>query len=199
MKLTLIHKKTTLVELIEYFKPKLQFFVQHNFVARCLDGKSSSSKIAWGPFHQTTLYLSLTLHRTIPLRFTTKCKVCTSFHIRLVFLCIFVCNMHNPDANPYGEETWLLMEYHFYITEDKHHDTEMVQYCFNLHWNYLMLQNSPKTPLCVEWQPDGCATQFKSSKLNHSILFLNTLQWRMVVKCYGPFLEVHMAKAPMMG
>jgi hypothetical protein len=36
-KLTLVHKKTNSEEFIEYFKPKLQNFVKHNFVSRWQD------------------------------------------------------------------------------------------------------------------------------------------------------------------
>ena len=33
-KLALMYKSNTLVEFIKYLKPKLEFFVKHNFVAR---------------------------------------------------------------------------------------------------------------------------------------------------------------------
>jgi hypothetical protein len=33
-KLTLVYKKTSSVEFVDYLKPKLQNFVRHNFVSR---------------------------------------------------------------------------------------------------------------------------------------------------------------------
>jgi hypothetical protein len=32
---------------------------------------------------------------------------------------------HNPDLDPYDENTWILNEYHFYISDDKQHDSAL--------------------------------------------------------------------------
>jgi hypothetical protein len=59
--------------------------------------------------------------------------------------------------------TFILIDYHFYISDDHRHDSEFVQHCFKLHWGYIFVHNFLPT-----WHyvcSNGCATQFKSSKL----------------------------------
>jgi len=121
-KLTLIHKLTSPTELIEYFKPKLQFFVQHNFVARWQDQKF---KNCLRSFPQDNIVSIVDFAKNYTFEIQNEVQ---SIHWFLYQISIFVhiCMRHNPNANPYDEDTWLLMEYHFYITEDKQHDTEMV-------------------------------------------------------------------------
>ncbi|KAH9311061.1 hypothetical protein KI387_026096, partial [Taxus chinensis] len=53
-------------------------------------------------------------------------------------------------------------EYHFYISDDKEHDTHFVQHCFGLFFQYLH-QRGIQIDHHFVWS-DGCASQFKSSR-----------------------------------
>ena len=53
-------------------------------------------------------------------------------------------------------------EYHFYISDDKEHDTHFVEHCFKTFFEYLKNKNI-KIEKHFVWS-DGCATQFKSAR-----------------------------------
>lgn len=52
------------------------------------------------------------------------------------------------------------MEYHFYISDDKKHDSYFVQHCLQLHWDSVL--EGGFTPRNHWIWSDGCAGQFKS-------------------------------------
>jgi hypothetical protein len=69
----------------------------------------------------------------------------------------------NPNWNSIDLASRILIEFHFYISDDKTHDNLFVQHCFSLHWNFLSVQGFP-SPLEHIVFNDGCATQFKCAK-----------------------------------
>ena len=157
-KLALVYKKTLPEDLIEYMKPKLQHFVTHNFVARwedkqfkaCIKGFGRDSVISVVDFAENY-------------KFEIQNEVQSMhWHSYQISILVHISFRHNPEADPYDEDTWILTEYHFYISDDTVHDSLFVQHCFGLHWDYLKAQNfSPK--MHYVWS-DGCAAQFKSAK-----------------------------------
>jgi len=46
--------------------------------------------------------------------------------------------MQNPNLDPNDESFWTIMTYHFYISDDKQHDSYFVQHCLMLHWDDLV-------------------------------------------------------------
>jgi hypothetical protein len=81
------------------------------------------------------------------------------YQIRIL---VHICYHHNLDFHPYGEETSILSEYHFYISNDRNHDSEVVQDCLKIHWQHMVDQrHAPKWHFV--WL-DGYAMQFKSTK-----------------------------------
>ena len=53
-------------------------------------------------------------------------------------------------------------EYHFYISDDKEHDTHFVEHFFQTFFEYLRNKNI-KIEKHFVWS-DGCTTQFKSAR-----------------------------------
>ena len=60
------------------------------------------------------------------------------------------------------EERAIKKEYHFYISDDKEHDTLFVQHCFTIFFENLR-SRGVKFENHFVWS-DGCAAQFKSSQ-----------------------------------
>jgi len=47
---------------------------------------------------------------------------------------------HNLAPNPYDENLRILIEYHFYILDNRKHNSKFVQYYFKLHLQYMVEQ-----------------------------------------------------------
>ena len=69
----------------------------------------------------------------------------------------------NPNWDSINLASRILIEYHFYISDDKTHDNLFVQHCFSLYWNFLSVQGFPLSFEHIIFS-DGCATQFKCAK-----------------------------------
>ena len=157
-RLTLVYKKTTSDEFIDYLKPKLDFFVKHNFVARWED-KQFRECLKSFPQDSVVSIVDFAENYTFEVQNEVQSMHWHSFQISIL---IHICFRHNPNATRYDEDSWILTEYHFYISDDPTHDTNMVQHCFKLHWQYMVERGyAPKRHFV--WS-DGCAQQFKSSK-----------------------------------
>lgn len=157
-KLNLVYKKTSSDVLIEYLKPKLQAFVAHNFVARWEDEHFKKSMKC---FPKDTIVSVVDFAENY--KFESQDEVQSqhwfSFQISILVQITF---RHNHDFDAYDEDSRIITEYHFYISDDKHHDSEFVQYCFGLHWNHMKTNGYAPKQHWV-WS-DGCAAQFKSSR-----------------------------------
>lgn len=61
-----------------------------------------------------------------------------------------------------GEEGGIVKHTHYYISDDKKHDSLFVQHCLGLHWNWVISSGFRPTEHWV--YSDGCAAQFKGAK-----------------------------------
>jgi hypothetical protein len=74
-----------------------------------------------------------------------------SYQINILVL---ICFHHNPKYDTYDEETRTLTQYHFYVSNDRKHDSEFVEHYFKLHWQHMVEQRyAPKWHFV--WL-DGC-------------------------------------------
>jgi len=62
---------------------------------------------------------------------------CHSFQLTIL---VHICYRWNKDylVNRYLNKEKLIIEYHYYLSNDNEHDTLFVQHCFELHWVHLM-------------------------------------------------------------
>ncbi len=157
-KLTLVYKRTSSDEFIQYLKLKLQHFVRHNFAAR------------WQDKHLKTCMKSFLQYCIISMEdfaknysFQVQNEVQSMhWHSYQISILVHITYRSNLDFDMHDEDTKILIEYHFYISNDRKHDYEFVQHCFGLHWRYISNQR-----LSPRWHYvwfDGCINQFKSSK-----------------------------------
>ena len=128
-KLNLVYKKTTADVFFDYLKPKLQAFVTHNFVARWEDAQFKKSIRS---FPKDTVVSVVDFAENYKFEIQNEVQS-MHWHSYQVSILVHITFRHNPDLDPYNEDTFILTEYHFYITDDKHHDSEFVQHCFGLH------------------------------------------------------------------
>jgi hypothetical protein len=67
---------------------------------------------------------------------------------------------HNPAPDPAHPKSKILKEVHYYILDEKEHDTLYVQHAFKLNWEFLR-ERSYFLELHVIWSI-GCSGQFRS-------------------------------------
>ena len=82
------------------------------------------------------------------------------WHSYQITILVHITWVRNPTPDPNDESTRNIMEYHFYISDDKKHDSYFVQHCLMLHWDSLV--DGGFTPKNHWIWSDGCAGQFKS-------------------------------------
>ncbi len=78
------------------------------------------------------------------------------YHTYQIYILMHISFHHNPTPDPYDEESKILTEYHFYISDDCKHDSEFVQHCFKLHWQHMVEQGY--TPQWHWVWSDGCTS-----------------------------------------
>jgi len=77
------------------------------------------------------------------------------WHSFQITILVHITYSHNLNRDPHDEDSFILIDYYFYISNDHKHD-------FELQWDYISDQGFQPTWHYV-WS-DGCACQFKSSK-----------------------------------
>jgi hypothetical protein len=78
------------------------------------------------------------------------------YHSYQIYILMHINFHHNPTLDPYDEESKILIEYHFYISDDCKHDSEFAQHCFKLHWQHMVEQGY--TPQWHWVWSDGCTS-----------------------------------------
>jgi hypothetical protein len=82
------------------------------------------------------------------------------WHSYQVTILVHIMCVRNPHPNPDDESTQNIMTYHFYISDDKLHDSYFVQNCLQLYWDSVV--ESGFIPRNHWIWSDGCSGQFKS-------------------------------------
>jgi hypothetical protein len=83
-----------------------------------------------------------------------------SFQITIL---VHITYHQNLTFDPTHPESKILKEVHYYICDEKEHDTLYVQYVFRLKWDFVRERGC--LPKChIVWS-DGCNGQFKSARL----------------------------------
>jgi len=97
------------------------------------------------------------------------------WHTYQILILVHICFHHNPTPDSCDENSQILIEYHFYIFDDRKHDSKFVQHYFKLHWQY-MVDNGHTPQWHWVWN-NGCASQFKSSKPWYFVSKYPTHDW----------------------
>ena len=155
-KLTLVYKETSSAELVSYLKPKLQDFVRHVFVAKWDD---EQFKNCLANFRDDTIVSVIDFAENYSFEVQNEVQSMHWFSYQITIL-VHITWVRNPAPDPTDESTKNIMQYHFYISDDRKHDSYFVQHCLQLHWDSVV--ESGFTPKNHWIWSDGCAGQFKS-------------------------------------
>lgn len=80
----------------------------------------------------------------------------------MVHVCYQHAKMHLDGVDGTFEKRVNKKEYHFYVSDDKEHDTHFVEHCFKNFFEYLKERGITIVKHFI-WS-NGCVSQFKSSK-----------------------------------
>jgi hypothetical protein len=155
-KLRLIYKNTTSAEFLEYFIPKLQFFVKHSFVAKWEDRQFRECLANFPP---DTVVSVIDFAENYSFEVQNEVQS-MHWHSYQVTILVQISWIRNPHPDPCDESSKTLCKYHFYVSDDKTHDSYFVQHCLTLHYEDLVLSGFKPRRHWV-WS-DGCSSQFKS-------------------------------------
>jgi hypothetical protein len=95
--------------------------------------------------------------------YTMQDKIQSAYwHSYQVTIMVHITCRVDPDFVEGTLDVRIIKESHFWISDDKDHDTLFVQHCFMEHWKWLVDKGvSPKE----HWvSSDGCVVQFKSCR-----------------------------------
>jgi hypothetical protein len=145
-------------ELIAYLKPKLQTFVLHNYIATWQDFQFRE---LFGSVPTDTLISYVDFSENYTLKVQNEIQS-MHWHNDQITILVHIKYRPNPAWRIENAEPLLVKEIHYYISDDKTHDSLYVQKCFMLNWEHVRSQGfSPSNH--IVWS-DGCSGQFKSSR-----------------------------------
>jgi hypothetical protein len=82
------------------------------------------------------------------------------WHSYQISILVHISWVRNPHHDPDDDSTKNIMKYHFYISDDKKHDSYFIQHCLSLNWDSVVGGGFIPRKHWI-WS-DGCAGQFKS-------------------------------------
>jgi hypothetical protein len=131
---TLEYRETTPCELIEYLKPRLQAFVLHNYVASWQDFQFRELLSSVPP---DTLVSCVDFSENYTLKVQNEIQS-MHWHNDQVTILVHIAYQLNPGWTLENQELLLNKEVHYYILDDRTHDSLFVQHCFLLNWNHVL-------------------------------------------------------------
>ena len=152
------YRETKPTELFEYLKPRLTAFVVHNYIATWQDYQF---KELFNSVPRDTVISCVDFSENYSMMIQNETQ---SMHWRSVQVSILVHITYrlNPNWSNVNNEPLLLKAIHYYVSDDKVHDSLYVQHCFMMHWEFMKAHGFlPKNH--IVWS-DGCSGQFKSAR-----------------------------------
>jgi hypothetical protein len=155
-KLQLVYKETTSDQFLSYSKPKLQEFVRHSFVAKWED---EQFKTCLASFPADTMVSVIDYAQNYSFEVQNEVQS-MHWHSYQISILVHISWVRNPHHDPDDDSTKNIMKYHFYISDDKKHDSYFIQHCLSLNWDSVVGGGFIPRKHWI-WS-DGCAGQFKS-------------------------------------
>ena len=153
------YKVTTARDFLLYAAPKMKQFVWHQFVARWQDSqfKNSVQDLKEG---EIMSLIDFAENYSFKGQSEVQSQHWFSFQCTILVHITYRLNESYNLADPNSKR--LHTEYHYYISDDRCHDSLFVQHCLVLHWKSLV--TSGNIPSRHIFWSDGCASQFKGAK-----------------------------------
>lgn len=153
-----VHKETTTANFLLYMIPNVHKFIKHNYIAWWQD-RQSSLALESIPDDVIISHVDFAENYGFKPQNEVQSEYYHSFEVTIMVHITFRLNpMHMIDPS----EPRILKEAHFWVSDDREHDTLFVQHCFQMHWGWLPDRGvAPKEHWVFS---DGCASQFKSCR-----------------------------------
>ena len=153
-----VYMETSAREFLEFLRPKLTKFVSHNFVANWQD---EQCHLAMENLPEDTIlsHIDFAENYSFQMQNEIQSMHWTSHQVTIL---VHLTYRVNPAYDVTKPHTKFKKESHFYISDDREHDTLFVQHCLLLHWGHMIANGfTPKQHWVFS---DGCSAQFKCSR-----------------------------------
>jgi hypothetical protein len=126
-----VFMETSAREFVEFLQPKLAKFVSHNFVARWQD---QQCYLAMENLPEDTIlsHIDFAQNYSFQMQNEIQSMYWTSHQVTIL---VHLTYRLNPEYDPAKPHTKFKKESHFYISDDRDHDTLFIQHFLLLHWN----------------------------------------------------------------
>ena len=149
-----VYQETSPVLFINYMKPKIAAFIKHNFIANWQDHQCKEMMRNL-PEGVLVSHIDFAENYEFQIQNEVQSMYYMSEYVSLL-VHITLQRVRDEDG-----ELVTLKHTHYYISDDKKHDSLFVQHCLMLHWRWL---NDNGQPPSEHWVfSDGCAGQFKGA------------------------------------
>lgn len=149
-----VYQETSPVQFINYMKPKVEAFIKHNFIANWQDAQC---KEMMEGLPEGVLVSHIDFAENY--EFQIQNEVQSMYYMsEYVSLLVHITLQRVRDVSG---DLITIKHTHYYISDDKKHDSLFVQHCLMLHWRWL---NANGQRPVKHWVfSDGCAGQFKGA------------------------------------
>ncbi len=152
----LVYKSIVSSELMQYLKPKLQFFAS---AILWQAGKIRCSNLVFKNCTDDTIVLVIDFAKNYSFEIQNEMQS-MHWHNYQVTILVHITWVKNRRPNLHDERNKTLMKYYFYVYDDKSHNSYFVQDYLILHYEDVV--NSGNRPSQHRIWPNGCSSQFKS-------------------------------------
>ena len=149
---------TPFSEFLDFFTPTIQHFIRHNFVAKW---QTEQAKLLQACLQEGVVLTHIDFAENYTFEMQNEIQS-MYYHSDQVSILVQVTYSADLGEEGLGGPLQLKRETYFYISNDKHHDTDFAQHCLLLHWRWM--QSNGFAPTAHYVFSDGCAGQFKSAK-----------------------------------
>ena len=156
--LRLEHKTTNPRMFLAWVVPKICHFVYHQHQEKWQEAAYKSSLNLLHPGEVLSL-IDFAENYSFKGQDEVQSQHWFNFQLTILVHITYTMNLHYNPLDLLSKR--LNIEYSYYISDDRKHDSLFVQKCLTDHWQYLKRQDT--YPCChIVWS-DGCAAQFKYS------------------------------------
>lgn len=149
---------TTFSEFLDFFIPTVQHFIRHNFIA---NWQTQEAKLLQGCLQRGTVLTHIDFAENYTFEAQNEIQS-MYYHSDQVTILVQVTYSADDGEDALEGGVHLKRETHYYISDDRTHDTDFAQHCLMLHWRWM--QSKGDSPSMHYVFSDGCAGQFKSAK-----------------------------------
>jgi hypothetical protein len=151
-----VYKETAPFELLQHLKPTLQHYIHHNFVATWQD---TQAKLAMKSLAEGVILSHIDFVENYDFKVRNEIQ---SEYYESITVTILVHITYRVQVDRESGENRVIKEGHFYISDDKSHDTFFVQHCLIEHWKWLADRGfKPREYIVFS---DGASSQFKNCR-----------------------------------